>query len=547
MNIARFAILLLLPYVPLLPGCGAAGDSSPSDVGGDTTREDGSTRAVEFDEDGPVTLVYRESRAFALAVLDDTGPLAGVRVDLGLEGDAQDSSLRETVLTTDDDGRTTGTLVAGTVSASFSLRATLSTGETARLAVQTSPPNEVRVTLEPLYDGARNVPEYEVRLLRGGGCPAVYPGPADPTEETILTVNAADPTFTLDRGLLFAELRVLAAGRDAGATLTWGCVDGVTVPTAGIGRLSIVLADLPWPCPGRHEIEVDLSLATLAVGVVDEAFDPFGPLLAGECGDGEFVVDGLIEALRAAGNTAVAEVFEARRLADDLDDAVDLAVTGLGESLAGVHDRAAAFFRAATFAGDVELGETDGTGNGEAVERWRTIGDGTTALPLATDGEPAVEGVVRTTFASDHIALDSHDLPLSLGRVVDLVLSHAAEGTAPAWGTRFADWLGAELSCTAVVAALTASADLVAVCDPACLLALCEGWRADLAAASAAAVTAAESSFHTIEAASSCAFLDADGRLPASGRCDGAIEVHWRGFTDVTLAGTWAVVPEPLP
>lgn len=539
-------LLLLLPLA--LTGCGAASDSAPDDVPTDTARDDGGTsRTIRFDEEGPVSLFYRESRTFVVVVHEHSLPLAGIRIDLGLEGDAQDSSLLETVVTTDVEGRASATLVAGTVSASFTLRAALSTGETARLSLQTAAPHEVRVTLEPLYVGARQVPDYEVRLLRGGTCPTVYPGPPDPREETVLTVPAEAPSFVLGRDLLFAELRVLAAGTDAGTALTWGCVDGLTVATAGIDRLPLTLVDLPWPRPGRHDVEVALPLASLAIDVVDAAFAPFAALLAGERTDGEFVVDGLLEALRTAGNTAVLEVFEARRPADELDAAVDRAVDGLGPALSEVQEDAAEFLRRATFAGEVELGEADGTGNGEAVERWRTIEDGTTALLLAAPEEPAVESAARTTFASDHIALDSHDLPLSLGRVVDLVLSHAAGGTTPAWGAQLATWLGDELSCTAVVGALAASADLAAVCDTTCLVALCEGWRAELANASAAALTAAESEHHTLSAAASCTFLDTGGRLPSSGRCEGTVDVHWRGFSDIALTGTWAVVPEPLP
>lgn len=548
MSFVRFAPLLLLSAFTLaLPGCGASADSGPSDAATDAREDGGLDRAVRFDDEGPVSLVYRESRAFGLVVLEHGAPLAGVRVDLGLEGDAQDSSLLETTLTTDAEGRAVGTLVAGTVSASFSLRAALATGETARLAVQTVAPHEVRVTLEPLYDGARNVPQFEVRLLRGGACPAVYPGPADPTAETVLTVDAAAPAFPLDRGLLFAGLRVLAVGLDAGRPLTWGCVDDVTVTTAGIDRLAVAMTDLPWPPPGRHEIEIALPLATLAVGVAHEAFAPFAPLLDGERDAGEFVIDGLIEELRAEGDTAAVEVLQTSRLADGLDAGVTLAVPDLGAAVAGVRDRAAEFLRVAAFAGEVDLGEMDGTGNGEAVERWRTIGDGTTTLPLAAEDEPAVEGVVRTTFASDHIALGPHDLPLSLGRVVALALSHAAGGVDPDWAARFAAWLEAELPCATVVAALTASADLVAVCDAACLLPLCETWRDGLTASSAEALAGAELNYNTLQATSSCAFLDDGGRLLPTGRCDGAIEAHWRGFADVILSGTWSVVSDPLP
>gem|GEM_PF-3466307 len=548
MRFARPALAFLaLLFGPALPGCQGVGDSSPSDVGTDGAEDGGPDREVRFDDEGPVSLVYRESRAFGLVVLEEGVPRAGVRVELGLEGDAQDSSLVETVLTTDGEGRAVGMLVAGTVSTTFWLRAALATGETGRVAVQTVAPREVRVTLEPLYDGARNVPQFEVRLLPDGACPAVYPGPADPTTEVVVTVEAAVPAFALDRALLFTDLRVLVVGLDAGRALTWGCVDGVRVPTAGLDRLPVAMTDLPWPPPGRHGIEVALPVGSIGARVVDEAFRPFAPLLEGGRGEGEFVVDGLIGALREAGDAAVAEVFETRRLADGLDDAVGLAVSGLGAALAGLRDGAAAFLRAAVFAGDVDLGETDDTGNGEAVERWRTIGDGTTALALAAAGEPAVEGVVRTTFASDRIALGSHDLPLSLGRVAALALSHAAGGADPDWEGRLADRLEVELPCAEVVAALTVSADLVAVCDAACLQAACERWRGGLAVASAAALADAELNYNTLNAVSSCVFLDDGGRLEPAGRCDGAIEAHWRGFADVALSGTWSVVPDPVP
>ena len=547
MNFTRLVPLLLLFTTLALPGCGAASDSAPPDGDTDASRDDGGTsRAIRFDEEGPVSLAYREARAFGLTVFEDSVPLAGVRVELGLEEDAQDSSLLETALTTDGEGRAVGTLVAGTVSASFFLRAALPTGETTRLEVQTTAPHEVSVTLDPLYDGARNVPEYEVRLLAGGTCPAVYPGPADPLE-SVLTVPGASPTFVVGRELLFAELRVLAEGRDGGAVLTWGCVDRVTVSIAGVERLPVTLVDLPWPHPGRHAVAVVLPLSTLGLEVVDEAFAPFAGLLAGERTDGEFVVDGLVEALRAAGNTSVLEVLESRRPVDGLDAAVDEVAGGFGISLAELYARAAEFLRLAVFAGEVELGEADGTGNGDAVELWQTLGDGTTSLPLAATGEPAVEGAARTTFASDHIALGPHDLPLSLGRVLDLVLSHVAEGTAPGWSAGFTEWLGDELSCPAVVDALTVSADLVAVCDSTCLLALCEGWRTGLVSESTGALTTAESNHHQLNVVSTCTFLDADGRLLSTGHCEGSIDVHWRGFADVSLTGTWAVAPELLP
>jgi hypothetical protein len=529
----------------------SGGDSSTGD-GGDTSRDDGgTTRTVRFVETGPVELLYRESYGFTVEVAEEGGPAVGTRVDLALEN-AQDSSLDSTTLVTGADGLAYGTVVAATVSVSFSVRASLATGEAAYLEFLTNPPRDVRVTLDPHYTGDRRVSSYEVVLTPGATCPAAYPGPSEPGTSVTISVPAADPTFSVDRGLLLAALEVSVAGIDGGEALTWGCVDTVAVPPAGLPSLVVALIDLPWPRPGTHTTKIELPFATLGSATIDAAFAPFAALLAGEVSTGAFILDGIGTALHASGNDPIRAVLDARRPLDLLDDAaaaVAPALTAGPDPLAAIREGARTFLGSAWVEGQLDLGEADGTGNASSLDRWLSLNDGTTGIPFVGPGDPLLDSVARAIPSSGSLDLRQHEFPLSLGRLVELVLDAQLGAGTGSWTAALSARLAELIPCDAVAAALAVSADLAAVCDAACLAPFCTAWRDGLAAASGGALAAAELDYTTLNVISAtCTFLTAEGGLDGAGDCVGTATAHFRGMSETgDITGGFAVFAAPYP
>ena len=521
--------------------------------GGTDVADEGSGRSIRFLEEGPVELIFRQSFSYSIQVDGPDGPVASARIDVALNG-GQDSSLDATVLETDADGIAGGTLVAATVAIDrdFVLRASLPTGETAELEIRTSAPRDVRVTLAPQYDGERRVSAYAVALSPGGICPTAYLGPSEPGTTT-LRVDAADPTFVVPVGLLFSSLQVSVAGIDTVAgvvgdvTLTWGCVDGIAVPTAGLAALPVSMIDVAWPRPDTHATTTRLPLGPLAAEVVHAVFASVAPALDGSASAGALAIDGMIAALDADGNAPAREVLAARRGLDDLDAVVDEAMPDLAGILRGARDDAVAFLNEASIRGELELGEVEVSGNSASVVRWIDLTDGTATVPFADDGAPAVEAMTRAVRSSSGLELRQHEMPVSLARIVELVLGAGMGGHA---AVSFTDLLGTHLQtfvpCESVAAALAASSDILAVCDTACLLRACSAWRDAVVVAAGAELAQAARDYSSLAVTAQCGFLDPDGRLAEAGRCDGDATARWSGMVGGDLPpGPFTVDPSP--
>jgi hypothetical protein len=530
--------------------CSVTGAAGPFDGGDEHAADASEVRTIAFAETGSVTLRYRETYGFLLRVTSSTGGVAGLHVDLALDGDAQDSSLSATALVADGGGEAAGSLIAGTVRASFSIRASLSTGETARLDVRVEPPDEVMVTLAPVYAGARATPTYEVGILPGDACPAVPVPAPEPAGEITFTVDASDPSFAVPRELILSPLRIAVTGQDRDARLTWGCADEVVIPSGGLA-LSIDLRDLPWPAPGAHAIEVGMSLAGIVDPILVAVFVPFAPVAEEGVAQGTFVVDGIVAALRDEGRSTAADVLQERRTIDDLDDDVEASLADAGIDLAVEIDalRASvdAFLAAARATGVVELGEADPAGAAEGLDRWLALTDGESEVSITTPDGAAVEAVARAGFSSDRLELRQHRLPLSLGRLVLLVLDAGAGGGVVGWATGLPGWLADRIPCADIAALLAVAYDLTDLCDIACLESACLSWRDGLARLALAAFETADADFTYLNFSASCGFLDATGRLAAGGRCEGDAVGQWEGLDSVEIGGPFSLLPDAGP
>jgi hypothetical protein len=432
----------------------------------------------------------------------------------------------------------------------FWVRAALSSGETARLEVSTTPPGDVLVTLDPDSTCARNVPTFEVRLRPSAPCPAMYSGP-DADDYTV-TVDSSHPTFAVPLGLLFAPLQVVVVGIDAGVELTWGCVADVTVPTAGLPSLGVTLTELAWPLPGLHATDVRLPFGELAAEVLAAALEPYRPLLDELATPGTFALDGIVAALRAGGSDPAAEVLEARRVLDGLDLALNADdVLGLLRTpLLALRTAATTFLADCHVSGQILLGEPDVTGVSASMDRWLALADDAgLALPLGIPPEPYAEGVLQAVPGCATLELRQHQIPVSLGHILELVLAWSTGATDPAdWSTAWTDWLAAQIPCDAVATALSRSADLTTICDAACLQLACEAWRSGLAESSAAVLAAAETGYSTLVYRATCTFLDEFGRLAAGGTCygaPGAVVGFWHGLAETPLSFTGSISVSP--
>lgn len=526
---------------------GAADDGT--DGGGDVP-DDGASRSIRFVEAGPVELFYRQSFDYSLLVTDADGPVAGARIDVALEN-GQDSSLDATVLETAADGVAHGSLVAATVTIPrdpldlpILLRASLPTGETARLEIRTQAPAAVRVTLDPAYAGERRVPAYEVELSPGTTCPAVYRGPGDPRTTITVTVDASDPTFDLPVALLYAPLALSVVGLDGGVPLTWGCVDGVSVTPAGVASLPVSLADLPWPRPGTHATTTRLLLGPLAGEVVQAVFSSVSAALDGSTPPGALAIDGMLAALEADGNAPAREVLSARRSLDALDPAVEAAMPLFAAVLRDARDGAVAFLDTAWVEGSLDLGEVDDTGVALSVDRWLALTDGTTDLPFSGASEPALEAEAHAVPSSSALELRQHELPVSLARIVELAVGERLGDPAVPFAETLTARLDELVPCEAVAAALAVSLDLLAVCDTACLVRSCAAWHDALVASCAAALDEAAAGYSSLALSARCGFLEPDGGLVDAGRCDGDVTARWIGMAGgELLPGPFTVDP----
>jgi hypothetical protein len=190
------------------------------------------------------------------------------------------------------------------------------------------------------------------------------------------------------------------------------------------------------------------------------------------------------------------------------------------------------------------------------MDRWFALTDGAGHdLPLGLAPDPYVEGILRAVSGCDTLELREHQIPLSLGRVLELVLAWSTGAADPTdWSTAWTHWLATQVPCAAVTTALSrAAADLATICDAACLALACEAWRAGLTDSSAAALSRAEADYSTLVYGATCTFLDEFGRLLPEGRCDGApgsATGRWHGLppaTELPFSGSVSVLSEILP
>ncbi|MBI5500121.1 MAG: hypothetical protein HY907_07745 [Deltaproteobacteria bacterium] len=539
----RFAPSFL--YLPLAftLHCSMSGAADDGPDGGRDVSDEEALRSIRFVEDGPIRLVYRQSFEYSVLVTDAGGPVAGARVDVALQ-DGQDASLDATVLLTGADGAAHGSLVAATVTGTSQLRAALPTGETALLELETSAPTAVRVTLDPLYEGERRVPAYDVELSPGATCPAVYRGPGDPGTTVTVTVNASDPSFDLPLALLYLPLAVSVVGVDGGVSLTWGCTDGVAVTPAGVASLSVVLADLPWPRPGTHPTTTRLLLGPQAAEVVRAIFSPVAAALDGATSPGALAIDGMLAAFDADGNAPAREVLAARRALDGLDAAVDAAMPEFAGVLREARDGAVAFLEAAWVEGSLDLGEVDAAGVAASVDRWIGLTDGTTAVPFAGVSGPALEAEARAVPSSSALELRQHEMPVSLARIVELAVGARLGDSASVFTGTLAARLDALVPCEALAGALAGSLDLLAVCDTACLVRSCAAWHDALVASADAVLSEAATGYASLALSARCGVLEPDGGLVDAGRCDGDATARWSGMAGGDLPpGPFTVDP----
>ncbi len=515
-----------------------------------------SDRDIAFRRGDPVSLRFREEYRFVVLVEDASGPVAGASIDLGLEGDVRDATLGESRIETGAEGTAEGLLIAGSVDASFRLRASLATGEAALLQVRVGPPGGAEIRVLPVYDGPRVVERYDLRILPGASCPAVRGLPPDDSE-LVVSVDASTPAFPAPGEMLLSPVRLVLVGRDRGIDLLWGCEAGVLIPLDGIDAIEIALADLPWPRPGAHDLDAGVLLGLHGTPAAQAALAPFAALMEGSVSQGRFVVDGVVGALRASGNTAAASVLSERAAIDGLDEAIsgDLSRRGIdiGAALRGAASSASAFLASARVAGAVVLGEPDEAGRARGAVRWSVLSAGSVEIPISGGAGVVEDPDVGILFEADALVLGRHEMPMPLGRAVGSVLANALDPTTAAWTGRPAEpgaldaLLAAAVNCDAIAEILRAAADLYVLCNVDCLGLACRAWLVDLAAASAAPLDAADAAASEVDLTGRCSFLLDDGRLAPGGRCDGTVRGWWIGSERLSVDGPLLVVPGAGP
>lgn len=440
-----------------------------------------------------VALMSREQAAITvLYVNEDDSARPRATVSFTLVGSAKDSGLSALTATTDDSGRATTTLLAGSQTASFQVRISAAGAQPVAIDAAVSDHGFGNLRVPAPYSGRRLVTQRRVALFAGKTCEELddTPGP----DRLANLVGSEDEARFI--GLPAAtSYAVLAVGFGVPAiALAQGCIDDITIEADLEVSASVQLSDLslsPW---GDYRLEAVLDTADVASELAAHVRDHVMSNAPGTTVTAaQRLFDALNDTLRldATASAQIAAADALSLLRDpgsaqvDLQATLDAAERGPMAAQAWLADQVAQELGATTLSLDVLLDE----GAGEPNIEW-TLLQAQTPSTLVQDGvitylveEPvSVAAIPAFAWSRDEMLADG-EMPSVFGALAVEVTDAAVDNTSASGRAEARSLLG----CGELSAWVQQHAEVGDACDVACVEAACDlvvsTWLASVQAA----------------------------------------------------------------
>jgi hypothetical protein len=495
----------------------------------------GAAGRIEVLSEPSLALAFGEEDEISVRYTEAGVPVPGVEIQFALEGRAHDSTLGDLSLVTDENGRARTTLLAGSTSAVFRVRANAERAGAQYVNVSIGNMGFGALRVGAVYEGGRTgALRRVISVYADIECApdAELPELAD-RSSTLTDDEEAEALFrALPAGLRYAVVgRVVGS---EGTTLASDCVDGVEIVRDSEVSVALEFEDRSLVLEGIYEVELSLAPTPETIALADAAGAAGEARIETAGSSAALYLDALDAELRSRGEYATADVLADERLGGAPDESLArrLEEAGVGplQALWLRVERVRERLSAIELSGPVSV-RKEGAG---LVAGWDdlTISAGAVGDPdrpplVFSPGELELAPELTLSRPSDEdvLEVDSIRLMLALGRLMESVM--LAE--AAAFGLDDPAALLTEgAGCEIFGGWIAESPALAPSCDDECAHYACVAALSEMLEAARTALGALDEIRNTITIEGVASLEDTDGDLE--------VEV----FTGTDLSGTWS-------
>ncbi|WP_236520214.1 hypothetical protein [Sandaracinus amylolyticus] len=507
-------------------------DAGPADAS-----PPGATGLIEIEGAPTLALAPGAHAEFVARWTDAEGrPVAMRDVSFALDGMARDSTLFSLGGRTDEDGRVTGMVIAGSETATFRLRVAAPGAQAAYLEVAVSADGFGRLVVAVEGGDGRDIAQRTVLVHQSTSA-------TDRVScDDALTRREADRSRTIDAlgEAVFAPLPaaqrftiVARATSSASLIVAEGCVEDVMLEPLGDTRATVTLVPRTLGIEGEYDAELALragmapSLAADALALALE-----GTVVASG-GDASMMLDALESTLRDRGATAALSALEAARATGSAERELATRLALDGASLAGgarvVLEEIVALHRGLVVDGVLFVaGSMDGPVASFTRGEVR-LGEADADLVMIDLREVGVAAraaaAVRWNEGSDVLQLESMRIELP----VATLLVSGIEALARARGLESAGALIASHGgCDVLQAWIAEQDDLATACGADCATAACDAVGGAVMALARGATAPLDALSARVVLAGPLSTEDADGNLSVDALRAETLSGSWR-------------------
>jgi len=459
----------------LLPACGSSADGSPPFTSGGSGGGSGNTglpTSLAFEPSATLALAPGEQRTLRVVAK----PAAEYHIRFALIGEADDAALDLSEVDSNAQGIAEVGLTAPTTSATFRVRASVGTSESAEAAVSVSAGGFVTLVVHPDYSGKRlKWGDRWVASVRAGTDCASLTGTPPPDGDLKATSEVAQNLFFKDPQIDLVPVGPALAVTVRAGHFAGGCVD---VPPLVAGQpitVTVPVADRPMQLDQTDlgvELGIDTSSPEWAQTISTTINTTADAMVGGAVDDVVALLDGMHTAL---GQSAAATAFSQARSKDGWDSLL-YSVLGTGAShvirtpvKGWLASGAAAFGGSATFVGHLD-------GKGQAPGKANLTLSSVAGLPPESVGSPSdLAAVSFSGDPGDTVLLGAQLSWMPSLLVTSLALAPAQQDVPTA--ATVPEALANQVDCTAIGSALAGTGsnptEAYPGCDAACAAALC--------------------------------------------------------------------------
>lgn len=495
---------------------------------------------------GPTTIALAptQSAPFVARWTDASGaPVEGRDVTFALEGMPRDSSLFALGARTDARGEVEGTVIAGTLPATFRVRVAAPGATPAYVDVAVGPEGFGSLLVSVEGGDARTVTRRVVRLHladHGGAeiaCDDAL-GRADADRTRAVDASGQAAFATLPAAQSFT---VVARGEnDRGTIVAEACASGVRVTADSETRLTLALVARQLGVEGEYAAFVELSPGSSPAGAIDALSVALEASVLAAGGDGALLLDSLEAELRARHASAAADALARERVTGEPDAALAARLELGGESpshAAGwLLGEVGALSSSIAVSGTLAIARAEPTGSLATFTREGLVigpaGAERVMLDLSALGvEARAPAALRWFGDEDRLEADELRIRMPLGKLVRAAFAGVARTRgAPDAAALLVDRAG----CGALDAWISEQDEIAAECDATCVAEVCKGAIESVLGLVATGAAPLDEMRASLVLSGSMTSEDADGDLTVDALRAGVLSGGWRSADGAT-------------